>query len=39
MQTPSMAIAGTWKVMLLPPPVGISPKVSRPRPMDSMMSR
>ena len=29
-QSPSLASAGTWKVMDFPPPVGISPKVSRP---------
>ena len=35
---PSMASAGTWKVMLLPPPVGISPNVSCPLLMLSMIS-
>ena len=38
MHTPCIAIAGTWKVMLLPPPVGIRPRVSCPAPMLSMMS-
>ena len=37
-QTPSVAMAGTWKVMLFPPPVGMSPRVSRPSPMLRMMS-
>ena len=36
-QTPSWAKAGTWKVMDLPPPVGIRPKVSLPESMLSMM--
>ena len=35
---PSFANAGTWKVMDLPPPVGISPSVSCPSPMLRMMS-
>ena len=30
MHTPSMAMAGTWNVIDLPPPVGISPRVSFP---------
>ena len=38
MHTPSMASAGTWKVMLLPPPVGMRPRVSLPWQMLSMMS-
>lgn len=33
------ARAGTWKVMDLPPPVGIRPRVSSPRAILSMMSR
>ena len=35
---PGRASAGTWKVMDLPPPVGISPSVSFPLPMLRMMS-
>ena len=37
--TPSIASAGTWKVIDFPPPVGISPRVSFPAPMLSMISR
>ena len=37
-QSPSLASAGTWKVMDFPPPVGISPKVSRPSVMLLMIS-
>lgn len=36
-QTPSAASAGTWKVMDLPPPVGMRPSVSWPLPMLCMM--
>ena len=36
--SPSMAMVGTWKVMLLPPPVGMSPNVSWPEAMLLMMS-
>ena len=36
--TPSWANAGTWKVMDFPPPVGISPKVSFPEPILSIIS-
>ena len=39
MHVPSQAKAGTWNVIDLPPPVGISPRVSRPAEMLSMMSR
>ena len=39
MHTPSIARAGTWNVMDLPPPVGISPRVSCPDPMLSIISR
>ena len=39
MQTPFMARADTWNVMLLPPPVGMRPKVSRPALMLSMTCR
>ena len=39
MHTPFIAIAGTWNVIDLPPPVGISPMVSLPEPMLSMISR
>ena len=38
-QTPSCAKAGTWKVMDLPPPVGIKPNVSLPLPTLSIISR
>ncbi len=38
MHVPSFASAGTWKVIDLPPPVGIRPRVSLPLPMLSMMS-
>gem|GEM_PF-5672649 len=32
--SPSRIIPGTWKVMLFPPPVGISPNVSFPAKTD-----
>jgi hypothetical protein len=35
---PSIAIAGTWKVIDLPPPVGNSAKVSLPSRTDWMIS-
>lgn len=38
MVIPSSARAGTWNVTLFPPPVGISPSVSLPVVMLSMIS-
>ena len=39
MHTPVMVSAGTWNVIDLPPPVGMSPSVSRPLLMLSIISR
>ena len=37
-QIPSIVIAGTWKVIDLPPPVGIRPSVSFPAQTERMIS-
>ena len=38
MVTPGRIIAGTWNVRLFPPPVGSSPRVSRPSSTESIIS-